>query len=118
MDNIIDLSSFETLADKMGVDCGTIVFTVSNKNLEDPEPIWIRTENVEKRLIVNLSEETEMSFTRPLLLDMQLLNYPHIQYHTNFNVTLSSAGFDCLPNSSKTIITGDPDYIFNILYSN
>ena len=72
VDNIIDLSGLETLADKMGVDCGLVMFTVSNKNPDDPEPTWIRSENVEKRLIVNLSEETEMSFTRNLLLDMQL----------------------------------------------
>ena len=60
-----------TLAEDMGVDCGPTVYNLSNQNKEIPDlPLWIRLENDIKRMVVNLSQEAQMSFSWMFLLDM------------------------------------------------
>ena len=44
--NIIDLSNFDTLAGKLGVDCGAIIFSVKPQDKTEPVPDWIKIDSL------------------------------------------------------------------------
>lgn len=62
--------------------------------------------------------ETKTSFAMPMFLDMHLVKYTDIKLEVPFNVTLSSAGFQCLGNPGTLFTTGDGDLQFGLIYNN